>query len=471
VDAVLATGVAERLVALLWAPDDNAVGAKVAFEAAWCLTNAASTAATAAVAAVEGILPALVKNLVSGVPERREQAAWALGNIAGDSARLRDVVTTTPDAAANLLLNVQYPESMRQLVTFTWCLSNLCRNKPPPSLEVAAGLLPALTYLVTAMEDKEVLSDALWAVTYLSEGSDELVDAVVASGVLPGVIKALGHAEPSVALPALRCVGNVASGSAVQTQAAVDAGLLPALVPLLATGRRNVRREAAWTASNLAAGTMEQQNALLATPGMLDAVLGGARTADYATRKECIWVLCNLAVAGNAQHVCRIMAAGATEPLVEMLEKDDVRMLCVVLDAVAAILAVEKKFNDEGNPAAAMCRFAEAFEEVSLVVRLEELQEHASDEVYNKARRIVDAHYTDGSAADAPAADAENTSLASAAPPAPCFAAPPPAFGAPAAWGANRAPSAAAGAKPVAAAAAGGFGAPAAFNFGAVAFA
>ena len=48
-----------------------------------------------------------------------------------------------------------------------------------------------------------------------------------------------------------------------------------------------------------------------------------------------------------------------------------------------------------GQRAAALCRFAEQFEAHGAVGRLEELQEHASTEVYDKAYAILAKHYAE----------------------------------------------------------------------------
>ena len=120
------------------------------------------------------------------------------------------------------------------------------------------------------------------------------------------------------------------------------------------------------------------------------------RGAEWHVRKEATWVICNAAAAGTAAHVCALVAGGVVEPLVGVLAAaPDERILTVVLDAIAAILAVEARLKAEDNPAAAMCRFAEKFEEHGLIARLEELQNHASNDVYEKSYRLLTAHYGD----------------------------------------------------------------------------
>ena len=64
---------------------------KIQFEAAWALTNVASTEFTRTVVEY-GAVPYLVQLLLSEHPDVREQCAWCLGNIAGDATDLRDLV-------------------------------------------------------------------------------------------------------------------------------------------------------------------------------------------------------------------------------------------------------------------------------------------------------------------------------------------------------------------------------------------
>jgi importin subunit alpha-6/7 len=87
VEEVIAAGAVPFFVELLKFDHDPTM----VFEAAWTLTNIASTEKTQIVVD-NGALPILIRLLKHGDPSVREQAAWCIGNIAGDKVQLRDQV-------------------------------------------------------------------------------------------------------------------------------------------------------------------------------------------------------------------------------------------------------------------------------------------------------------------------------------------------------------------------------------------
>ena len=110
----------------------------------------------------------------------------------------------------------------------TWTLSNLCRGKPQPRFEWVSPALATLAQLIFYLDD-EVLTDACWALSYLTNGPNEKIAAVIESGVTMRLVELLMHPSPAVRTPALRAVGNIVTGDDLQTQIAINCSVLPCL--------------------------------------------------------------------------------------------------------------------------------------------------------------------------------------------------------------------------------------------------
>lgn len=236
VDAVLEAGVLSYLVRNLTA---NPQAATLIFESAWALTNIASTSKTHVVVEGGAVEP-LIQLLRHENPDVREQAAWCLGNIAGDKQEFRDFLLHS-GIIEPLLLNMAQPASVSLLNNVTWTVSNLCRGKPSPDLAYVEPLIAPLHQLLLQQTPTDVMVDAVWALSYISDGPNERIECVMKTGVTSKLVEFLGDLSSPLLTPTIRCLGNFVTGSDVQTQAVVDAGIIEYLNDLLEHPRVSVQ--------------------------------------------------------------------------------------------------------------------------------------------------------------------------------------------------------------------------------------
>jgi hypothetical protein len=374
VEEIISAGLTPRFVELL-TYDKTPI---VQFEAAWALTNITSGTSEQTKHVVElGVVPYFIKLLQSPNENVRDQTIWALGNITGDSTTFRDLVLRS-GAMRPMLAQFQMSANPSLLHNATWTLSNFCRGKPRPDFELVRMAIPTLTQLLYQQDD-EILTDACWALSYMSDGEDVNIQCVVDSGVITRLIELLGHPKDSVKTPALRTIGNIATGNDVQTQILLNHSLLPSLLPLMSHPKRNIRKESCWTVSNITAGNNEQISNVFMS-GLVPPLVHAMTHGEFDVKKEAAWAISNATVGATTEQIQYLVDQECLQPLCDLLSVKDGSIVTVVLEALENILKTD-------GPYVPLVEAANGLD------KLDDLQNHSNHMIYEKAVGLLEKYF------------------------------------------------------------------------------
>ncbi|KAL2464577.1 Importin subunit alpha [Forsythia ovata] len=385
IQKVIQAGVVPRFVAFLMREEFP----QLQFESAWAIAIIAFGKSKNIKMLIDhGAVPTFVKLVDSSSDDVREQAVWALGNVAGDSPKYRDLVLGH-GALAPLLSQLNERSRLSMLRIATRTLSNFCGGYPQPAFEQIRPALPILKQLVEYSSDEEVLTHACWALSYLCDGTTDKIQAVIDSGVCPRLVELLLHPSPSVLYPALWTVGKIVSGDDIQTQYIISYNALPCLLNLLTGSHENkVKENACWAISNITAGNREQIQAVI-DANIVGPLVHLLLNAEFDVKKTAAWAISNATLRGTHEQIKYLVNQQCTKPLCDLLVCPDpsiVRVCLIGLENILKVGEAEKNLGDSNI-------FAQMIDDAQGLEKIKILQSHDDIEISDVALRILERNW------------------------------------------------------------------------------
>ncbi|KAL3625991.1 hypothetical protein CASFOL_029540 [Castilleja foliolosa] len=381
---VLQSGVVSRFIEFLGRDDYP----QLQFEAAWALTNIASGASgNTEVVIAHGAIPRFVRLLGSPSDAVREEAVWALGNIAGDSPKSRDLVLTL-GALMPLLTQFNDRAKLSMLRTATWTLANFCSGKPQLQFEQVKQALAAVARVIHT-NDGSVLTNACWALAYLSDGTKDEIQSVIDAGVCPRLVELLFHTWPSILIPAIRTVGNILMGYDLQTQVIIDNRALKRLLNLLTQNyNESISKEACCTISKITAGNKEQIQAVIEA-GTISHVISDA---EFEITKEAVYAISNATSSGTHDQFKFLVREGCIKQLCDLVVCPDPSISIFCLKGLENILKAGEAEKNQGY-AGGVNVFKQMIDDAKGPKNMASLQNHDNEEIRKKAIEILDTYW------------------------------------------------------------------------------
>lgn len=346
IDPLILSNLVKHLVEFLKSPNTL-----LQFEAASALANVGTgTSDQIKVVVDSGAVPHLVCLLDSPDFDVQEQTLNALGSIAGDSSQNRDYVLECAalQPVINIATNSKKPSVVRNA---TRTLSNLCKGKrPQPYWEVIKHALPTLTDLLFSY-DAEVVIDACWGISYLSDGTISQQRAVLHARVTVRLMEMLGDSMTAVQAPALRAIGNIVTDNDIHTEIFIKAGVLPILLRFLTGPNNYMQKETCWVISKITAGTSTRIQAVIDS-NLVPPLIQLLSTGEDEIKKEAIRAIAFAISHGRIKHdqIRYLIQQGCIKPLCDQLYSKDQCTIEACLGALENILQVgESDRNTRGD--------------------------------------------------------------------------------------------------------------------------
>jgi len=337
----------------------------------------------------------LVGLLESPSYEVKEQAIWALGNIAGDNYEFRDIIIQA--GAVYPLIRI-IEESVAEgtlLKNAIWALLNLCRGKPLPPYYAVRDTIPVFARVIMTQENTELLMDAALALSFLSGGSneDDRNQRVLDTGVVPFLVRLLDDSFASLVAPCVKTIGNLLTGSNEQGNIVLEVPrIIEAIFRLLAHPKKALRREAAWVISIIAAGTPRHLEYLLQDAFYLNDIFKIIlKEPSIEVRREAVWVLRNaVETADQRQLQILLLHRGIIQRMSVLLEKNgDQKIQEVIFRGLASIL--NRESFPEGYSRDVCVKILSSFGVAMKVI--ENLRNSQDNEIANLAQNILASQY------------------------------------------------------------------------------
>ena len=155
--------------------------------------------------------------------------------------------------------------------------------------------------------------------------------------------------------------------------------------------RDAIIKEACWAISNITAGTKEQVDAVIAS-GAVQELVRLLHEGSLDVKREALWAISNAASSSEPMQIAHLVQLGCLRPMVDLLSHLDTRIVMVALEGLKAVLIAGEEADSEllGYPVHPNSNaYALEIESVGGLDVLEELQNHASSEVEDRAVHIL----------------------------------------------------------------------------------
>lgn len=356
-------------------------------EATWCITNICAGSKSHIESLVsKGLFEILPKILRSPHQKIFEQGAWAVGNISADDPTFKEVLLKYEVLEILVSKIISTPD--QDVLKYTsWALCNLVKGGSRSIKKRLA--ITALIKLLLTQQDFEIIDDCLSALLDLLD--DSLIQILIDAKLNLRLVEFLRQPSTQIVYHTLQIISFITNGTDTQTQSMIECGVLPMLFNLLQQAGLDLmcRRECLWIISNITVGTFQQMKLIFENKQWVEILFNHCSHESTKIKREAVWALCNSTKNADAEHIGLLIDKGILHIYNTNLDhRGDSSMIKTILESLAHILIFGKP-DQPGLPN----KFQAHLETCGIVDRIENLQLHPVQSVYQCAINLIEAYF------------------------------------------------------------------------------
>jgi importin subunit alpha-6/7 len=139
----------------------------------------------------------------------------------------------------------------------------------------------------------------------------------------------------------------------------------------------------------LTAGNKEQIQAVIEN-NIIPPLIQLLSHAEFDIRKEAAWAISNATSGGNEHQIQFLVEQGCIRPLCDLLSGLDPKIVLIALEGLENILRVGEEESRRTN---SQNRMAVLISEADGLNKIEELQQHSNNDIYEKCIKILETYF------------------------------------------------------------------------------
>lgn len=237
-----------------------------------------------------------------------------------------------------------------------WTISNICRGKQSIQMNHIIPVFPTLIHLIHTSQSDQIIINACWAFTYLTEDNDTVCQELVQQQkqmqqlqhnkqnifLTSKFVSFLTHANTDIVYVALRLLGNLILGGFINN--VIDAGVINHIHLLLKNNDIKIRNETYYFLTLIAGSGKEYIDTLLMSSSSMSGlniiICETMQNASLSERSEAMWIIFTIAKNGTDLQLQSLVDLGAIPALCYNLNVPDIKFILLVLDSIENCLLV-----------------------------------------------------------------------------------------------------------------------------------